>query len=71
MGQYLQLGIVHHILIEKDKANEAGLSVNNLRDKLNEEMDMSLFDCHVNDNEISFVIKEAVVLEQLHGFMKL
>lgn len=71
MGQYFQLGIIHHMVVNKERMNALNLSVDNLWDKLNEELDMSLFNCHQDDHEVSFIIKEKIVFEELIDFMKL
>ncbi|OLN21753.1 hypothetical protein BTO30_13215 [Domibacillus antri] len=66
---YLQLGICHRMSVHKDKMTKMKLTNEMLISKLNKEMDMSLFNYGENENEITFVIKEPILI-QLHNFMQ-
>lgn len=70
MGQYLQLGICHRITVDKERLQKFGLTENDVAAKLSEKMDMSLFTCHEHEEKIQFMLKESVVLEQLHDFLQ-
>ncbi|GIP52940.1 hypothetical protein [Paenibacillus vini] len=70
MGQYLQMGIVYRASVSRETMNALSLREEKLLDELNKKNDMSLFDCHEHDDVIDFMLKEAIVLEQLHSFMQ-
>jgi hypothetical protein len=70
MAQYLQLGICHRITFDKKQLKKLDLTTNDVAEKLSEKMDMALFTCHEDEEEITFVLKEPVLVEQLHDFLK-
>lgn len=70
MGQYLQLGIVHRLSVSKEKMNSMGLSVERVKDELNKEVDMALYDLDENDDLVNFVLKDSIVMEQLGNFLQ-
>ncbi|MCM3593468.1 hypothetical protein M4D58_22870 [Brevibacillus borstelensis] len=69
MGQYLQAGICHQIVIRKREFADV-ITTDQLCEELNKEIDISLFDFEETDEHVRFVIKEEIVLEQLHDFME-
>ncbi|MCG5252467.1 hypothetical protein P4U99_27625 [Brevibacillus agri] len=70
MGQFLQLGIIHKLAVSKEKMNALGLSVEKVKDELNKEVDMALYDLFENDDVITFVLKESFVMQQLSSFLR-
>ncbi|MEK4339113.1 hypothetical protein [Brevibacillus sp. FSL L8-0710] len=70
MGQYLQLGIVHRLSVSKEKMNSMGLSVEKVKDELNKEVDMALYDLDENDDLVNFMLKDSIVMEQLGNFLQ-
>ncbi len=70
MGQYLQMGIGYRMEIDKNRLDKLGLTIEKLLNRLNEQMDMSLFNCGETQEKIIFEIKESVVSEQLQEFME-
>ncbi|MCM3591232.1 hypothetical protein EN829_033710 [Mesorhizobium sp. M00.F.Ca.ET.186.01.1.1] len=69
MGQYLQAGICYQLVIRKREFADV-ITTEQLCEELNKEFDISLFDVEETDEHVRFLIKEAVVLEQLHDFMQ-
>ncbi|CAM5779220.1 hypothetical protein [Brevibacillus borstelensis] len=69
MGQYLQAGICYQIVIRKREFTDV-LTNKQLFEELNKEIDISLFDVEETDEHVCFVIKEEIVLGQLHDFME-
>ncbi len=69
MGQYLQAGICYQIVIGKREFTDV-LTVEQLFEELNKEIDLSLFNLEDTNEHVRFVIKEGIVLEQLHEFME-
>jgi hypothetical protein len=60
------MGICHQININKI----ANVTIEQVKQKLSEQMDLSLYNCEETDDDFNFVIKETVVLEQLHDFIQ-
>lgn len=69
MGQYLQAGICYQIVIRKREFTDV-ITNEQLCEELNKEIDISLFDLEETDEHVRFLIKEEIVLEQLHEFMQ-
>lgn len=70
MGQYLQMGICYRIEVDKKRLNKLGVTFEKLTNELNKHLDLSLFVLNETKDEIIFVIKEPVILEQLQNFMQ-
>ncbi|MFB6469518.1 hypothetical protein ACE38V_22555 [Cytobacillus sp. Hz8] len=54
--------------VDKKRLDKLGITSEKLMNKLNKDFDLSLYDLNENQDEIIFVIKESVVLEQLQNF---
>lgn len=70
MGQYLQLGICHRMVVGKEQMEQLKLTKEDIMKKLADRMDMSLFTSQENEEVLYFTLKESVILEQLHGFLQ-
>lgn len=70
MGQYLQMGICYRMEIDKKRLNKLGATFEKLAIELNKDFDLSLYDINETQDEIIFVIKQSVILEQLQNFMQ-
>lgn len=70
MGQYLQLGIIHNLAVSKEKMKALGLTFEKLKNELNKEVDLALYDFFENDDVINFVLKESIVMQQLCSFLR-
>lgn len=70
MGQYLQLGIINRIVVDKERMNKLNIAIEKVIESLNKEMDISLFEQSETKEQFAFKIKESIVLEQLHEFLK-
>ncbi|MFC0212099.1 hypothetical protein ACFFK0_06460 [Paenibacillus chartarius] len=69
MGQYLQAGICYQIVIRKREFADI-ITTEQLCEELNKEIDISIFNPEETNEHVRFVIKEEIVLEQLHDFME-
>ncbi|MBT2292683.1 hypothetical protein J7E73_26845 [Paenibacillus albidus] len=67
MGQYLQMGICHQMLIRKNEIEKT--TIEKIKGELGKLVDLELFDFEESEADVSFVIKESVVQEQLHMFL--
>ncbi|MNW32966.1 hypothetical protein D3C74_99190 [compost metagenome] len=67
MGQYLQMGICHQMLIGKREIGKTTIA--KIKDELGKLVDLELFDFEESEANVSFIIKESVVQEQLHMFL--
>lgn len=70
MGQYLQMGICYQMEVDKKRLEKLEITLERLIKELNKDFDLSLYDLNENQDEIIFVIKESVVLEQLQKIMQ-
>jgi hypothetical protein len=70
LGQFLQMGICNRIVIEKERMNKLGISIEKVIETLNKEMDMSLFEQRETEEQFIFTISESIVLEELHEFLQ-
>ncbi|NOU53725.1 hypothetical protein HN020_02765 [Brevibacillus borstelensis] len=69
MGQYLQAGICYQIVIRKREFADV-ITTEQLCEELKKEIDISLFNVEETGEHVRFLIKEEIVLEQLHDFMR-
>ncbi|WP_339179309.1 hypothetical protein [Paenibacillus sp. FSL R5-0701] len=67
MGQYLQMGICHQMLIRKKEIEKT--TIEKIKNELGKLVDLELFDFEESEENVSFIIKESVVQEQLHMFL--
>ncbi|MBT2282212.1 hypothetical protein J7E78_01425 [Paenibacillus polymyxa] len=67
MGQYLQMGICHQMLIGKREIEKT--TIEKIKGELGKLINLELFDLEESEENISFIIKESVVQEQLHMFL--
>ncbi|WP_405157918.1 hypothetical protein [Paenibacillus sp. FSL H8-0283] len=67
MGQYLQMGICHQMLIGKREIGKT--TIDNIKGELGKLVNLELFDFEESEENVSFIIKESVVQEQLHMFL--
>ncbi|QZN76208.1 hypothetical protein [Paenibacillus sp. DR312] len=67
MGQYLQMGICHQMLIGKREIGKT--TIDNIKGELGKLVNLELFDFEESEENIFFIIKESVVQEQLHMFL--
>ncbi|MFD0717446.1 hypothetical protein [Paenibacillus sp. GCM10027626] len=70
MGKYIQLGICHRITVYKEELEELKLTESDLTKKLNESMDMSLFTCNDDGNQLCYSLQDEVLMEQLPDFLR-
>jgi hypothetical protein len=70
MGQYLQLGICHRIDISKRNIDKLGVTLEQIKETLSEKMDISLYECMETDEQVQFILKESIALNELHGFLQ-
>ncbi|WDM21283.1 hypothetical protein [Paenibacillus polymyxa] len=68
MGQYLQMGICHQMLIEKKGIGKT--KIEEIERELGKLVDLRLFDFKETEDIFSFTIMESVVKEQLQNFLK-
>ncbi len=68
MAQYLQLGISYQITIQRDNVVEQ--AIDEIKNKLAQYIDLNLFDYEETDDHFSFTIKETIIKQQLHPFLK-
>lgn len=67
MGQYLQMGICHKMLFGKREIGKT--TIDKIKGELGKLVDLELFDFEESEENISFIIKESVVQEQLQMFL--
>ncbi|WP_339298075.1 hypothetical protein MKY92_25290 [Paenibacillus sp. FSL R5-0623] len=67
MGQYLQMGICHQMLIGKREIEKT--TIEKITGELGKLVNLELFDFEESEENVSFIIKESVVQEQLHMFL--
>ncbi len=70
MGRYVNMGICHQIEINKGAIVNLKITDQELLEFLNNEMDLKLYDRFEQDEKIIFKIKENIILDQLHDFLK-
>jgi hypothetical protein len=64
------MGIVHELVISKERLNKLNLTQENVIDILNKEMDLDLFVQYEDDDNIRFELNESVLKDQLSDFMQ-
>lgn len=67
MGQSLQMGICHQMLIGKREIGKT--TIEKIKEELGKLANLELFDFEESEENISFIIKESVVQEQLQMFL--
>jgi len=73
MGQYLGIGLIDKVIIEKSAVDKAGLSMEKLQEKMTQEFYYApeLYDINQVENELyCFQLKQTVITEQLIPFLK-
>jgi hypothetical protein len=72
MGQFLAIGIVSKIGVKKTQVNKAQLSIEQLQEKMQQELSFlpELYEVNEEEEFYSFQLKEAVLSEQLVPFLK-
>ncbi|NRD76581.1 hypothetical protein HPT25_03630 [Bacillus sp. BRMEA1] len=70
MGQYLQMGICYRMEIDKKRLDKLGVTFEKLKNELNKQFDLSLYELNETQDELVFEIKKGVILEQLLEFMQ-